>query len=271
MVDERVQSALTAVRRVLSRRPSGIFADIDGTLSPIAPSPEQAIVPEGTRRALAKLALRVDLVAAITGRSVADARRFVRADGLVYVGNHGLERWESSRTWTHVQARPYVALISQTLAGLRDRLTIPGVRYEDKGATATIHYRRATDPSAARAAILEALDGIPSAASLRVSGGRMVVNLLPPVVVDKGRAIAELAEERELVGVVFLGDDVTDFDGFRTLRELRETRAITTLSIGVLSPEAPAELVEATDVHLESVDEVEALLVALASESEPRA
>ena len=100
---------------------------------------------------------------------------------------------------------------------------------------------------------------------MRLTEGRLVLNILPAVGVDKGTAVAEIVAERGLRGAVFIGDDVTDVDALRSLRRLREDRGLATLGIGVWSPEGPPEVAEAADVLLHGVGEVERLLRALAA------
>ena len=250
---------------MLAERPSGLCTDIDGTLSPIVEVPEAAFVPEPIKRALAALAGRLDLVAAVTGRGVEDARRMVGVDQLAYVGNHGLERWRGGRVQVDPLAERYVPLIGATLRELSDQIGVPGIIFEDKGASASIHFRLAADPASTRTILLDALRRTPHATELRVTEGRMVLNVLPKVRLDKGRAVEALVDEHHLRGVVFLGDDVTDLDAFRALRALRESRGLATLGIAVLSPEAPPALKEAADVGVEGVSEVERLLDALAA------
>jgi trehalose 6-phosphate phosphatase len=260
-----LDSTIATCRTVLARRPSGLFADIDGTLSPIAPTPEGAIVPDRIRAALATLAGRVDLLVAITGRGVDDARRLVGLDQIGYVGNHGLERWHEGRVVVHRRAEPYVPLVAGALRDLARAVPLAGLIFEDKGATASIHYRLAPDPAAARAALLRAIERSPSASGLRAVDGRLVLNLLPPLRLDKGYAVEELVREHDLRGVLFLGDDVTDLDAFRALRRLRAGQDIETLGVGVFSPEGPPELAELADVSVDGVDAVAALLEALAA------
>ena len=264
MTAQRLGSVVAAARRVLSARPSGLCSDIDGTLSPIVRVPEGATVPDGIKQALVTLARRLDLVAAITGRSVEDARRLVGLDAIAYVGNHGLERWRGGKVATHPLAERYVPLIRAVIGRLAAEVDVPGVIFEDKGATASVHYRLASDPPATRALLLATLARDPHAEELRVVEGRMVLNVLPRLELNKGRAVEELVDEHQLRGLVFVGDDVTDLDAFRALAALRESRGLATLSIAVLSPEAPPELTAATDAAVASVAAVKSLLRALA-------
>ena len=70
---------------------AAVLLDIDGTLAPIVERPEDAAVPDETRAEVERLAGRYALVACISGRPAADARRMVGLDGVEYVGVHGLE------------------------------------------------------------------------------------------------------------------------------------------------------------------------------------
>ena len=81
-----------ALERRLSGRPLVFFLDIDGTLSPIAPRPQDAIVPDATKRVLRSLtSLPYCHVVFVTGREAADARRMMGAADVWRIGNHGLE------------------------------------------------------------------------------------------------------------------------------------------------------------------------------------
>jgi trehalose 6-phosphate phosphatase len=97
------------------------------------------------------------------------------------------------------------------------------------------------------------------------------VNLLPGLPIDKGEATRRLVEAHTLRAVAFFGDDVTDLDAFRTLRSLRAAGSIQTLAIGVGSVEGPPEVRAEADLVLEGVDEVERVLVALATRPPGRA
>lgn len=261
----RVRAAAAAARRVLSAAPSGLFADIDGTLSQMAPRPEAATVSPATRRALERLAASVELVMAVTGRGVDDARALIGTDRIGYVGNHGLERWHGGVTELHPLGAPFVEPIADVLRAVAADAPLPGVILENKGSSASIHYRLVPDPTAARHQLLAALEPLLRQVGLRVTEGRLVLNILPLVGVDKGTAIEEIVVERGLRGVVFLGDDVTDVDALRALRRLRDGHGIAALGIGVWSPEGPPELRETADLLLHGVPEVERLLHALAA------
>src|SRR5947209_19008543 len=80
----------TDLFKVLQQRPLGLVFDIDGTLSPIVPTPDEAQLYPGIAQSLEQLKSRAH-VAIMTGRAVADGARIVNAEGLTYIGTHGLE------------------------------------------------------------------------------------------------------------------------------------------------------------------------------------
>lgn len=260
MSRELSSGALAAARALLSRRPAALVTDVDGTISHMASRPEEARVQPDIVALLSRLVGRLDLVAAVSGRSIEQLRPMVGVEGMVYVGNHGLEWWEQGRSTVAPEARPYLPAVEATMAWLQERLELPGVLVEEKGATGSVHYRLSPDSDAARRAILQAVSHCPPARDLQVAEGRMVVNLRPPVPADKGSAVEQLVRRRGLRGVLYLGDDVTDLDAFRALRALRRSGECATFLMGVNSPEAPPGLAEGADHLLNGVDAVASFL-----------
>lgn len=256
-------SGAAPLLEVLAHRPSGLLSDLDGTLCPIAPRPEQARVPSDVRPVLARLAGHLDLVAIISGRSAADLRELVGVSHLAYIGNHGLEQLQGDTVRLDPVAAPFLPVMERVKRALALALRMPGVIVESKGISLSVHYRLAPDPAAARAAILDTLQRLPEAARLRLKEGRMVINVLPPGGPDKRAAVLALAGERALRGVVYLGDDSTDVDAFQALRELR-ARGVATAAVAVVSHEAPPRLLELADYRVEDVGEVGLRLAELA-------
>jgi trehalose 6-phosphate phosphatase len=248
---------------VLRTAPGGLFCDIDGTVAPIAPVPDQARVLPDARRALRRLRDQLDLVAMVTGRSVANARRLVRIANVAYIGNHGLEAWVGAGEAVLPEVQPWVGRIHGALTEVAYLQAEPGILLEDKGATASIHYRLSPTPAVAHRRIREALQQAPSVADLVVEEGRMVVNVLPPIPFSKGTAVRRLAELRGLQAVVYVGDDVTDVHAFDTLAELRHS-GVRTLGVAVATAEAGSDVTQAADVVVRSPQEVAELLTDLA-------
>jgi trehalose 6-phosphate phosphatase len=254
---------------VLRQRPAALVTDIDGTISPIAPTPFEAVVHTDALQALEQLTELLDSVAVVSGRAPTDGAAMVGLDQLTYVGNHGLERIVRGTPWTHPvaeAARPAIAAaLEEIQAGVLAAGEAPWLLIENKGVTGTVHYRLAEDPEAA-AALLEPLAAVAAERhGLRVLPGRMIVELRPALSLNKGTAIRDLVSELELRGVVFFGDDVTDVDGFKALRTLRDEGQTATLNVGVLSAETPQIVAENVDLHVYGVAACAATLLAIAT------
>jgi trehalose 6-phosphate phosphatase len=263
-VDLSVQQACALAAQVLSARPSALVSDLDGTLSPIVSTPEEASVLPGCRRALERLLDRIDFVAVVSGRPGGEAKRLLGVDGVVYLGNHGLDRWiglerpagppagQAETAWRSV--RLALEDLKETLAGQ------PGLRFEDKGATISIHYRLAPDPEAARSLVLAAAAQAAARHDLAAGEGKKVVELRPSHWPGKGAGLGELAHGCGLRGMVYLGDDYPDLHAFETLAQLRQREDLLALSVGVAGPESPSELADRADVLLAGPEQVEAFL-----------
>lgn len=215
----------------LSGSPCLILLDVDGTLAPIVDRHDQAAVPPDTQRAVATLVSRPGVhVALVSGRSVADARRMVGVERVWAVGNHGSETMTPDGNLgvdpRVAEYQPAIAKVASTLEPLI--AMVPGVVLENKTWTLSIHFRLA-DPGVVprlRGAITE----LARRHGLRVMEGKMIFEVRPPVQVDKGTAVLALADTlgglAESASVLFIGDDTTDEDGFRVLRD-RLPKAVT--------------------------------------------
>jgi trehalose 6-phosphate phosphatase len=246
---------LDSVKGLLKRSPFGLITDVDGTISETAPTPQEAKVYPLCQRYLSELCRHLPLVAAISGRSVAQVRDMVGIDGMVYVGNHGLEIWAEGKPELAEEAADYPGVIAAVIEGLSRRLPMAGMRIEDKRLTASIHYRLHPAPERAKETILAALRQLPQARGLRIIPGRKVIDILPPAA-NKGTAIAALINRYHLRAGLYLGDDVTDIDAFRTVRTVSRGRGFRGLAIGVISKEMPEDFIAEVDFTLNSVSDV---------------
>jgi len=249
---------------LLAEHPAGLLSDIDGTLSKIAPRPEEANISASTTEALRSLTSHLELVGVVTGRSAHDAEQMIGLKDLVYVGNHGMERLEDGSVTVVAAARPFVAAIAETLNAVRLRYSDPNVLFENKGVSGSIHFRLTANPALAQDELLELVAPLARAAGLHVTLGRMIIELRPPVRANKGTALAEIVDEHKLRALLYLGDDITDLDAMRMLRELRDAGKVNGLSIGVLDVESPVEISETADRTVIGVDGARALLSGLA-------
>lgn len=241
-------------------RPLILLLDIDGTLAPIAPRPEEARVPEATLATLGSLAALPDThLALVTGRAPDAGRRLVPVAGAWVIGNHGAEQLAPDGAHT-VDPRvaaygPALRAAATELAPLATR--VPGVWVEDKGWSLSLHYRQAARGEVPR--VLAAARAAAERAGLRAGDGKEVVELKAPVAVDKGTAALTLARALGAdgpAGAAFAaGDDVTDEDLFRRLRA--ELPRAHTVRVG------PAGVATAAEYRAEDPPAFAALLAAL--------
>jgi trehalose 6-phosphate phosphatase len=245
---------------------SAVLLDVDGTLAPIVRHADDATVPEAVRGVLIQVAKRYGVVACVTGRRAADARRIVSIGSIAYVGAHGGELLRPGSVQAEVDraleewTRRVQDFARQADTALLSRLR---VRLEDKSSIVAFHWRGAPDEEAARAAV-EELANRAEAVGLSTHWARKVLEVRPPVGMDKGIGIRRLLRETDVRGALYAGDDATDLDAFAALNELGEQgRLDTVLLVGVASDEAPPEIVEQADIVLDGPGDVRALLEAL--------
>jgi len=206
----------------LAGTPLVSMLDVDGTLAPIAPRPDDASVPPDTRRLLAALATHPGVtIAFVSGRAAADVERLAGVRGAWIVGNHGFEILRPDGTpLTGASLGTARDAIAAALREIADgAASMPGVLIEDKHWTASVHFRLAA-PSAAPA-LREAVERAADRHGLRVMEGKKVLEIRPNRDVNKGTAALQLTRE-VLAGqhgsVLYVGDDATDEDAFASLR-----------------------------------------------------
>ena len=258
---------LDLIEAALKRTPFGLITDVDGTISPTAPTPQQAKVSPLCRQYLSTLCHHLALVAAISGRPATEVRDMIRIDGMVFIGNHGLERWVKGHSEFPKNVQDYSRVIKSAIKELTPLLPVEGISIEDKGITATIHYRLCGEPHLAEKEIIKAIEASPQASSLRIIKERMAIDLLPPVKGNKGTAILDLIQGYNLQGGIYLGDDVTDIDAFRAIHTACRDFNFQGFAIGILSPEMPENLTAEVDFTLNGVNDVEHFLKWMSQEA----
>ncbi|HXN36904.1 MAG TPA: trehalose-phosphatase [Solirubrobacteraceae bacterium] len=245
---------------------SAVLLDIDGTLAPIVRHAADAHVPEATRTLLIEIARRYSVVGCVSGRRAATARQIVAIGTIAYVGNHGGELLRPGATrpevdrgfadWT-ARVRSFAARV-YTPEHQRIR-----VRSEDKDAIAAFHWRGAPDEQAAAAAVRE-IAAQAEQEGFVVHWGRKVLEVRPPVTFDKGLGIAALLRGASVAAALYVGDDTTDLDAFRGLRELVRSGSLdSAVCVAVSSDEAPPELAEEADLTVDGPGGVRGVLGAL--------
>jgi trehalose-phosphatase len=247
-VSEALLPVIDRVAARLAGRPLAVLLDVDGTLAPIAPRPEEAAVPAETRKVVAALAALPDVrVALVSGRAAADARRMVGVANVWVIGNHGFEVVSpDGGELPQPELEPWRSAVARAARRIAPLVApVPGVLLEDKGWTLSVHYRLADPKVVPR--LVESVERVAEPLGLRVMRGKMVVEVRPDVRVDKGTAVLRLAnqlgalarreddvsgDDRDAAAgdgngsAVFVGDDRTDEDAFRALRS-RSARVVT--------------------------------------------
>ena len=232
---------LTALR-TFARTHVFLAFDYDGTLPPIAPTPERARLPATTKRLLVRVAKAYPLVV-ISGRALADISERVAEIGVQHVfGNHGLE-WSGGPSRPRAEVRRWVSLLTEQLSQQR------GVVIEDKAHSVSVHYRSAPDQEKALRVIMPVVRKLPE---VRIICGAAAVNLLPKDGANKGVALRRALELAACDTAIYIGDDETDEDAF-----------------GAVSPEKLLSIrIGASDAsraryHLASQESIDLLLRAL--------
>lgn len=225
---------------------AGILTDFDGTLSPIAPRPEDARPVDGASGGLAALAERYAVVAVVSGRRAGEVAGLLdRPPGVRCFGLYGLEDEDGP---VDPAAAGMVGRIQEVLPEVeRTASLVPGSRVEPKALHVAVHYRGAADPQAARRVLVEGLGAVAGRYGFRIVEGKKVVELAPPEGPTKGDVVDRVTEDGALRTVLYAGDDLADVDAFAAVRRLAE-RGIGGVTVAVRSSEAPVELIAAADV-----------------------
>jgi len=190
-----------------------VFLDVDGTLLDIADTPDRVHVHPRVLELLGALRVATDgAVALVSGRSLADLDGLFEPLELAAAGLHGAERRDAyGRLHLHAPD-PRLGEARETL--LRWSAGHRGTLVEDKGAALALHYRLAPEAEeSARAVVEGVLEHLGGAFVLQ--RGKCVLEVKPSGV-SKATAIREFMQEPPFTGrrPVFVGDDVTDEDGF---------------------------------------------------------
>ena len=196
---------------------TALFLDLDGTLAAIEPRPDHVVAEPDRTHLLGRLAEALDgRLAVISGRALDDLDRILDGSVPALAGVHGLQRRRADGLV--VSAEPPAGLAAARLALAEGLPVREGLLIEDKGVAVAVHFRQTPESAAA----VLALAGEAAARfGLELQRGDMVAELRPPGA-DKGDAIAAFMAEAPFAGSipVFVGDDLTDENGFRAVRDL---------------------------------------------------
>ena len=246
-----------------------LLVDFDGTISEIVDEPQAARVFPGVVAALNILATSCH-VAIVSGRPVAWLRQIVGSPHLSYVGIHGAQVANGQGPVVDLTGAAFRSDLASVKVELVQWLESKGhghgISLEDKGASLSLHYRRAADVASVYRLIHEMLATKELAGVMEVRDGRMVVELRPAGF-DKGGVIKNMVAEVRPDWLIYAGDDRTDADAFLVAKLIREGGSVKTLTVGVFSQEWPADAVCSPDYWASSVSEFAGWLGWLATKS----
>jgi trehalose 6-phosphate phosphatase len=244
----------------ISRRAEGkgiaVFLDYDGTLTPIVETPDQAVMQEDMRKAVIKLSDH-HTVGIISGRDLEDVRDKVRIDSIVYAGSHGFDIAGPSGLQVENQiGMEFLPVLDKAEAELSRELgSIEGILVERKKFAIAVHYRLVNLGSVE--IIEKAVDEVVVRhPELRKAYGKKIFELQPDIDWHKGKALLTLLNTLNLSGddvlTIYIGDDVTDEDAFRVLKDR---------GIGIVVWDEPYET--AASYSLKNPEEVHEFLMKL--------
>jgi trehalose 6-phosphate phosphatase len=170
-----------------------------------------------------------------------------------------MEGWQGGKVIVSPAATAYRDRLS-TAAPEIGQLLVKGMRFEDKGATLSVHYRQTEDPEQVASKLTPAMQGIAEKHGLHLTQGRMVFEFRPPVEIDKGTAFEELVKTYQLDAAFYLGDDTTDVAVFLATRRLRENVSCLAYGLGVESQGTPQVVLTEADFLVQEVAGVESFL-----------
>jgi trehalose 6-phosphate phosphatase len=244
------------LRTVLAQHPCGLAFDIDGTLSPIAPTPAEARLYPGVLPLLERARKHAHIVI-MTGRSIDDGAAILNLDGLTYTGTHGLE-WSDGLPWLHPvevvqEAKDFYEPGKYLLDLVEQHLTeLPGVIVQRKRIGGSIHYRLSPNPAKTRQKLLSLLEQPARQVNMSLSEGKMIVEIRVPLPVHKGLALRQFVKRFNLRAIVFAGDDRTDLDAVLEIAKMCE-EGIAALSIVVQHADTLPDLLRHADIIVQGV------------------
>lgn len=216
------------LRKQLSNKHLCIFLDYDGTLTPIAKMPQQAVLSRTMKRVLQQLAQQPQCTLVIvSGRALNNLKKMVGLKNIIYVGNHGLEfgNWQAAVKFT-ISPR-YKAILLQIKKKLQKKLAaIKGVFLESKQFALCLHYRSVNkkEVPVVKAVFNRVVAVYQMRSALQVLTGKKVLEIAPVSLCHKGTAVRLILDllscklKSNKIASLYIGDDVTDENAFNALK-----------------------------------------------------
>jgi trehalose 6-phosphate phosphatase len=209
--------------KIKAGRKIALFLDFDGTLVPIQADPAQCFLSEKTKRQLSLLA-RSNLcyLTVLSGRSLSDIKKRIGIRKIYYGGNHGLDILGPNLRYTHpkaLTAKSPIKYITRKLG--KEIADIEGAWLEKKIFSVSLHFRsvKTEDIRLVKKVFHNVVENYSKNNLFTIMKGKKVLELLPDVSWDKGKAVLWLLQQlKDRCLPVYVGDDRTDEDAFKALR-----------------------------------------------------
>lgn len=233
-----------------------VITDIDGTISEIGSVPSHAKITSEMRNVLLALANKHRHVGVLTGREINDAFNIIKLKKLVYMGNHGLERFKNGKLVVDSRVKSYIPVINDINKFLHEKLELSeGFSFDYKTLSLTVHYNSCEDKIRAKKKILDLISTTSLGKLVKVVEGRDLLEIRPPVGHDKGTILQKFISENNIKKIIYLGDDINDVCAFEKLEELNQQHKIVGVSVAVNSNETPNYVKEAANFYVDNVQE----------------
>jgi trehalose-phosphatase len=224
------------IRHIAAARKLFIFLDYDGTLTPIVARPTMAKLSFRQKEILFKLSCEKNIrIAVISGRALEDIQKCVGIPGIIYAGNHGLELKGPKTKQIHPAALAFRKIVKELLIRLeRAYAFFPEMLIEDKIFSISVHHRQIPDHRIefVKMILLKELGTYLSKSQVVLTEGKKVWEIRPPTEWNKGKTAMWLlgnivCNGQPSVLPLYFGDDLTDEDAFKALKNYGITVRVT--------------------------------------------
>jgi len=215
------------LKHLLKNRKIYLFLDYDGTLAPIAVTPDKALLSPDMGDVLTGLSGCSGChLAVISGRTLADLKKMIHIPNITYAGSHGFEIEGTHLNFESLISLEYLADLTSIKEQLNAKLSsVEGIWLEDKGIIVTLHFRLTGEKGEylAKEIFRTVCQSYVDQNRVKVTEGKKVLEVRPPIKWDKGEAVHwilskwQMEKEKNQVVTIYLGDDNTDEDAFKML------------------------------------------------------
>ncbi|MDD5005391.1 MAG: trehalose-phosphatase [Candidatus Omnitrophica bacterium] len=216
------------LEKELSNKYIMLFLDYDGTLTPIVSTPEKAFISREVKELLIGLSKSPKCkLAIISGRALKDIKNIIGLKNIIYSGNHGLEIEGPKIKFEPLVSPKYRMILRHIKNNLQQKISyIRGAFVEDKGFSLSLHYRLVDKKQIPQIKTIfhETVISYLVCNKIKIKPGKMVLEIRPPIKWDKGRVVLWLltrqifAAQKGMVFPIYIGDDATDEDAFKALK-----------------------------------------------------